>query len=359
MRDEEKTETVEFEHIPDETGQSQSAGGHRKLIIGIIVTVVALVGLGVGGWLLWSNHQHASAIEDCQQAITKLSSANKALTKAKAKAKDEAKVTEKQVADRNTVIALKAIMSLTEMKAKPGACAASTSTSTLASNAKALNSAAENEVSGAKLVTSNAKAVAASKEKQDSAVATTALEDSIAAAQKTSDSSKGHVKSGDKTRSALSKELTAAKKLIKDSDASSTDLTAEKSKLDKAKKAVTAAVDSKKKSITPKKAPAQKSYTSGSTKSYSTPKNYTSGSTKSYSGSGSTRRYSTPKRSYTPQKRSYTAPKKSYSTPKTTAPLTNSSNGTSRQQRLNSLLNQLNKRTTNKSCASGGYCPIG
>lgn len=178
---------------------SRGGKGGKKRTKGIIISVIAalvVIAAIIGGVWYWrtseqrqESHQlHQDALTACTEAVDQNSTAQKALAKALADAKNAQSITADQVADGATVDALKkAVAAVKNVEAVE--CKTSASTSDLKEYAKTATSQTKTAKKNATVITAAAKAVTDSKNAKDQANAQQALQSKIAEAQTLLDNS--------------------------------------------------------------------------------------------------------------------------------------------------------------------------
>lgn len=178
---------------------SRGGKGGKKKTKGIIISVIAalvVIAAIIGGVWYWrtseqrqESHQlHQDALTACAEAVDQNSTAQKALAKALADAKNAQSITADQVADGATVDALKkAVAAVKNVEAVE--CKTSASTSDLKEYAKTATSQTKTAKKNATVITAAAKAVTDSKNAKDQANAQQALQSKIAEAQTLLDNS--------------------------------------------------------------------------------------------------------------------------------------------------------------------------
>ena len=314
----------------DRPGEKKTGRPRRRAVIAAVAVVAVCAG-GFAAWRVHENRLDEQARADCSRAAKTLDASRAAWEKLLRDAKKGAGTIQTgQVKDAKTVDALKKAM---DAKTPTGSasCTAGDRKDVEASST-AIRKAAQAYDADAKALKDAAKAVETSK-----------LDKTVADATKLLDDTKGKVKD-DKTRQTLDKAIKArdeqaiatAVKAVNDSKAAKERADAEAKARKEAEEAAAAAAAARQQSA---------AYSAYSSDSYG----YGSG----YSNSG----YSSSNTGYSGG--SYSSGSTS-STPATSTPSqstgTTSNSGSSYDISKDPFFNQ---HTTNESCASGNFCPIG
>lgn len=335
---------------PAETGRENAAGtgrDHKRrnmIVAGVAaVVVIALCGGGFAAWRVHENRLDEQARADCANAARTLKASRTAWEKLLNDTKAGAgRIQASQVKDGKTVDALKKAMTA---KTPTGSASCTAGDRGQVKDATvAIRRAAKAYDTNTDTLRKTAKAVESSK-----------LDRTVADATKLLNDTKGKVKD-DKTRQALDKAIKARdEQAISKAVKSVNDSKAAKDKADAEAKARKAAEEA---AAAAAKA-AQQQAAASSNSGYSSNNSYRSNS--GYSGSygynsGSYNSgYSNSNRSYSNNSGGSTSSKPSTSTPSQSTGSSNSG-GSSYDITKDPFFNQ---HTTNESCASGKFCPIG
>ncbi len=194
------------------SGNSHGSKGKGRTVVVVLIAIVAVIAIVAGAVVLWragQSSRHEAAVNDCAKAAVQYNSAKKNLDKALASAKSLQSVSESQVGNGKTIQQLKQQLDLAKQFSSAPSCAAKQSTSTLQTNAKAMNEQISDMTDSTKSLRKAVNAVSSSKAVKDLQT----LKDTVATAQKLMDSSQGMV-SDESTRTALQKAIDAANALI-------------------------------------------------------------------------------------------------------------------------------------------------
>lgn len=194
------------------SGNSHGSKGKGRTVAVVLIAIVVVIAIMAGAVVLWragQSSRHEAAVSDCAKAAEQYNSAKKDLDKALTSAKNLQSVSESQVGDSKTIKQLKQQLDLAKQFSSAPSCAAKQSTSTLQTNAKAMNEQISDMTDSTKSLRKAVNAVSSSKAVKDLQT----LKDTVATAQKLMDSSQGMV-SDESTRTALQKAIDAANALI-------------------------------------------------------------------------------------------------------------------------------------------------
>ena len=266
----------------DDTTKDGSRAKHpqRKIVIaGVgIAIVLALAG---GVYVYTSRSAHESALSDCKASISTVTKTMSLWDSSKKDADETAKVTADQVADSTTVDALAKIYATKD--AKPQACNASDSTSTLRETTDHNKNLAGTYSSLVKRIDPAVDAVQTSQ-------ALKTLTDTIGSGQSLLDSSNGQVKD-ESTRDALQTAINEANDLSKNKDATIQQMGDAKTKIDDAMNAVNQSVQERQadeQAAAEAAAQAQAKTSSGTTSSNGSAAGKNSDTTGTHGSSGTT-----------------------------------------------------------------------